>query len=140
MPVRQVNPYLNFDGNASKAIAFYEKALGAKAENVMRFGDMPGGQPVSAGLKDRILHARLHIGEGLVMLSDGQPDKPVKVGDNLHVSLDFTDPNEMQRAFDALAVGGKVTMPLAEQFWGARFGMITDQFGIHWMFNCEQKK
>jgi PhnB protein len=142
MPVRALNPYLNFDGTASKAIALYEKALGAKAENVMRFGDMPGpgGQAVPPAMKDRVLHARLRIGEGVLMLSDTQPGRPVRPGDHAHVSLDYTDAQEMQRAFDALAQGGKVTMPLGDTFWGAKFGMLTDAFGISWMFNCEKKK
>jgi PhnB protein len=45
----------------------------------------------------------------------------------------------MQKAFDALAKGGSITMPLMDQFWGAKFGMLTDAYGINWMFNCEKK-
>jgi PhnB protein len=46
----------------------------------------------------------------------------------------------MAKSFDALANGGKVTMPLQDTFWGAKFGTLTDTFGINWMFNCEKKK
>lgn len=143
MAIRQVNPYLNFEGSAAKAIALYEKALGAKAENVMRFGDappMPGAPPLSAEAKQRILHAVLKVGSGVVMVSDGPPGRPVTMGDNNHISLDFSDAKEMQKAFDTLAKGGKVTMPLGDQFWGAKFGMLTDPFGINWMFNHDPKK
>ncbi|HTY54572.1 MAG TPA: VOC family protein [Candidatus Binataceae bacterium] len=46
----------------------------------------------------------------------------------------------MPKKFEALAAGGKVTMQLQDTFWGARFGMLTDAYGIRWMFNCELKK
>jgi len=74
------------------------------------------------------------------MLSDGMPGVPVAKDSNTHVSLDFDDPADMTAKFAALAAGGKVTMPLQDTFWGAKFGMLTDAFGIKWMFNCEQKK
>jgi len=45
-------------------------------------------------------------------------------------------PDHRKRTCD----GGKVTMPLADAFWGARFGMLVDKFGLHWMFNCELPK
>ena len=42
---------------------------------------------------------------------------------------------EADRAFNALAAGGQVTMPLNKTFWSARFGMLTDKFGVGWMIN-----
>lgn len=139
MPIRKLNPYLNFNGTAAKAIKLYETALGAKAENVMPWTDVPGQAP-NPETKDRLMHAVLRIGEGVVMLSDSRPDAPVTVGSNVHVTLDFDDAAEMARKFDALAVGGKVTMPLQDTFWGAKFGMLTDAYGVAWMFNCETRK
>jgi PhnB protein len=70
------------------------------------------------------------------MLSDSVPGNGVKPGGNGQVSLQFTDPAEMARRFDALAAGGTITMPLQDTFWG-KFGMLTDAFGVDWMFNCE---
>jgi PhnB protein len=143
MSIKQLNPYLNFEGTAAKAIKLYESALGAKAENVMRFGDMPSGAGApapSAEQKDRVMHARLKIGQGVLMLSDTQPGMELPEGGNMHVSLDFDDVKEMNQRFEALAKDGKVTMPLQDTFWGARFGMLTDAFGIRWMFNCELRK
>jgi PhnB protein len=58
----------------------------------------------------------------------------------VHVCLDFDDPAEMGKRFDALASGGEITMPLQDTFWGARFGMLTDSYGIRWMFNCTLRK
>ena len=99
----------------------------------------PGKEPTPE-TKDRIMHAVLHIGDGVVMLSDSQPGVPVTAGTNMHVTLDFDDPADMARKFDALSAGGKIDMPMQDTFWGAKFGMLTDAHGIHWMFNCEVKK
>lgn len=139
MAIKKLNPYLNFNGSAAKAIKLYEKALDAKADNVMPWASAPG-QPQTPETKDRIMHAVLHIGEGVVMVSDGPPDAPVTVGSNVHITLDFDDAAEMARRFDALSAGGKITMPLQDTFWGAKFGMLVDAHGVSWMFNCETRK
>ena len=139
MAIKKLNPYLNFNGTAAKAIKLYEKALDAKAENVMPYAGAPG-QPTSPETKDRIMHAVVHIGDGVVMVSDAPPDAPVAAGTNVHVTLDFDDAAEMARKFDALSAGGKITMPLQDTFWGAKFGMLIDAHGVSWMFNCETRK
>jgi PhnB protein len=138
MSIQTLNPYLNFDGTGAKAIELYERALGAKTENLMLFGDIPG-MDIAAADRGRVMHARLHIGGGVVMISDSRPGMAVPAHTNVHVALHFTDNDDMQKKFDALAVGGKVTMPLEDMFWGARFGMLTDAFHISWMFSCEKK-
>jgi PhnB protein len=140
MAIKKLTPYLNFDGNAARAIELYQSALGAKLEGpIGRFGDAPGID-CGPGDKDRVMHAALRVGEGLIMISDGTSAQPVTQGNNVHVVVDFDDVSEMSAKFDALAVGGKVSMPLNDTFWGARFGMLTDAYGINWMFNCELKK
>ena len=139
MAVKTINPYLNFTGNAAQAIKLYESALGAKTEQISRFGEAEG-MPVAPEHKDRVMHAMLQIGGGVVMLSDVPPGMPIATESNTHVALHFDDVAETTKRFEALAVGGKVTMPLQDTFWGARFGMLTDAFGIRWMFNCELKQ
>ncbi len=138
MSIRNLNPYLNFNGTAAKAIKLYEGALGAKVLSTMPFRDAPGES--AAATKDRVMHASLQLGDGVIMLSDVMPDMPPPAGNNVHVSLNCDDAADMAKKFDALAVGGQVRMPLQDTFWGARFGMLTDAFGINWMFNCELKK
>ena len=59
---------------------------------------------------------------------------------NVHLSLGFEDPLKMERTYEKLNQDGQATMPLKEQFWGVKFGMLTDKFGIKWMFNCPTKK
>jgi len=139
MAIRQLNPYLNFDGTGGKAIELYQRALGAKVETMQRFGDMPGNQQPPEN-KDRIMHALLRLdGVGVIMISDTMPGHPLPLGTNVHLTLDFDDEADMAARFDALAAGGKVTMPLQDTFWGARFGMLIDAYGIPWMFNCNKK-
>lgn len=139
MAIKSLNPYLFFNGNAAAAIAFYEQALGAKPDGVMHWGDVPGMDAPPANQK-LVMHSQLFIGEGIVMVSDGSPGEEIPFGRNVRVTLQFTDADEMTRRFDALAQGGEITMPLADTFWGATFGMLTDKFGVAWMFNCDKAK
>ena len=139
MAIKQLNPYLNFNGTADKAIKHYERALDAKVESAQRFGEVPD-MKVAPEHKNRVMHAVLRIGNGVIMLSDTMPDQSVQPGGSASVVLDFDDPNELTRRFDALAAGGKVTMPVNDTFWGAKFGMLTDAYGVQWMFNCTLRK
>jgi len=135
----KLNPYLNFNGTAEKAIQLYQRALGAKVESLMRFGDVEG-MPAAPETKDRIMHAMLQIGEGILMISDCPPGQPIQLGNHVTVTLHFDDVADMAKKFDAMAAGGSVQQPLQDMFWGARFGMLTDAYGIPWMFNCDTKK
>jgi len=142
MSIKSLTPYLFFNGTAADAIKLYETALGAKAENVMRYGDAPPppGKTLSDEDKQRVIHGVIKLGGLQLMLSDGQRGEPVATDSNVHVSLDYDDVAEMTRAFDALGAGGTVTQPLIDTFWGAKFGLLTDRYGIKWMFNCQTGK
>jgi PhnB protein len=126
-----------FDGTCRDAVEFYKKCLGAQLD-IMRFSDVPGDFPPEA--KDRIMHARLAKGFTILMASDTMPGKPHAHGDNFSISLDCESLEEIESLFKAFSEKGDVTMPLHDAFWGARFGMLKDQFGIHWMFNFETPK
>jgi PhnB protein len=139
MSIKSLNPYLNFDGTAAQAIALYQRALGATAEGqVMRFSDVPDYN-VPPEQKDRIMHAHLRVGGGALMISDGRAGQPPRQGDAVQVALHYDNVADMAKHFNALAEGGTVTMPLADTFWGATFGMLIDAFGVHWMFNCPKQ-
>ncbi|HWF09243.1 MAG TPA: glyoxalase/bleomycin resistance/extradiol dioxygenase family protein [Bryobacteraceae bacterium] len=137
MSVQKLNPYLQFNGNAAKAIELYERALGAKVESLMRHGDMPNATPEK---KDLIMHAALKIGGGELMLSDEMFAAPIAGGKNFYVALHLDDVADAEKMFAALSAGGTVTQPFVDTFWGAKFGMLVDAFGVQWMFNCELKK
>ena len=131
----QVQPYLFFDGRCEEAIAFYEKAIGAKVEMLMRFKDNP--DPPHPGMcppgsEDKVMHAALRIGEATVMASDGMAQgNPDFKGFSL--SLDAKDEAEADRLFTALGDGGQVQMPMGKTFFSPRFGMVADRFGVSWM-------
>lgn len=139
MAINSLNPYLCFEGNAQKAIDLYTRALGAKVEGVMRYGDVPDNKQPQKN-KDLVMHAKLHVGGGVVMLSDVQPGDKVQGGKQVQIALDFDDPVDMGRKFEALSQGGRIELPLQDMFWGAKFGMLTDAFGVSWMFNCDKKR
>ncbi len=139
MAITQLNPYLMFDGTAEQAIQLYERALGARVEGaVMRFGEAPGVECAPAD-RNRVMHAMLQVGGGVVFVSDTMPGQPSARGGNVEVCLQLDDPADLDRKFAALAAGGKVTMAPHDAFWGARFGTLTDAFGVQWMFNCPKK-
>jgi PhnB protein len=131
---QQVQPYLFFDGKCEEALDFYKSALGAKVEMMMRFKDNPDPQPgmCAPGAENKVMHAAFHIGDTLVMASDGMAGgKPEFKGFSLSVSA--ADEKQADKLFDALGKGGKVTMPMSKTFFSPRFGMVTDKFGVGWM-------
>ncbi len=132
---RMIQPYLFFNGNCEQAIEFYRKALGAEVEMMMRFKESPEPPPPGAvppGFENKIMHASFRIGQTSVMASDGDStDKAQFQGFSL--SLSVPTEAEADRAFNALADGGQVKLPLTKTFFSPRFGMLQDRFGIGWM-------
>lgn len=141
MAITKITPSLTFDGKAAQAIQLYERVLGAKVETLMRFKDAPDmGHPTPDSHKDRVMHALLRIGPDAVMVMDAPPRVPVASASNVQVALELDDPADLDARYDALASGGVVTIAPHDAFWGARFGMLVDPFGIRWMFNCQTNK
>ena len=135
--MKWINGYLMFNGNCAAAMKFYESCFGGDLSLV------PYGEGQCAGLppgETRIIHARLTQGGGLLMASDTQPAMPFVQGNNVWLAIENESADEQDEMFEALSAGATVTMPLQEQFWGARYGMLTDAFGTHWMFNLDLKK
>lgn len=133
----QVNPYLNFNGNCAEAFRLYERILGGKIEALTTHGDSPIADQVPAHWRERVLHARLAVGDTILMASDSPPEHYTKPA-GIYVSLQVEDPAEADRIFYALAERGSVTMPIDKTFWAERFGMLVDRFDIPWMINCDQ--
>lgn len=130
-------PYLNFNGNAKEALEFYTKALNGTIVQSSTFSEANMAQDES--MKDKILHAVFEAGELKFMVSDCPPGVSVTEGNQVSLSLNFNDPVTIEDTFTALSKDGTVTMPMQDTFWGARFGMTKDKFGIHWMFNHDKQ-
>src|SRR5579871_1697986 len=117
-----VTPYLVVD-DAKRAIEFYKRAFGAK--EVMKM-EAPGG---------KIGHAEIQIGDSMIMLADEMPGSGNKSPRSLGGSpagLMLYVPNVDNVFNQAVSAGAKVDQPLANQFWGDRYGKITDPFGHSW--------
>jgi PhnB protein len=134
----QLEPYLFFKGNCEEALNFYKGIFGGEVEGLSRWKDMPEGTegpPVTPETADRVMHASFRAPGIAFMASDATPGKTYGEGP-MSLSLGTNDIAEAERVFNRLGEGGNVEMPLADMFWGAKFGMLTDKFGIDWMINC----
>ncbi len=135
-PSPTVQPYLHLGGRCEEALAFYQSALGATLGLIMRFKEAPDGPPpgtLPPNWGEKIMHGELRIGNNVIFASDGWGE-PLRF-EGFTLSLAVTSEAEADRYFNALADGGKVTMPLDRTFWSPRFGMLTDRFGLGWMIN-----
>jgi PhnB protein len=133
----QLNPYLLFNGQCEAAFKFYEKVLGGKIEAMLPHEGTPAAEHVPAQWRKKILHARLSVGNEVLMGSDAPRDR-YEAMKGFSVTINVNDPTEAERIFHALEENGTVRMPIGKTFWAERFGMLVDQFGTPWMINCEQ--
>jgi len=131
-------PYVLFAGNAEEALNFYKEVFGGKILMISRFGEAP--QKVDDDWKQKIMHSRLEFDGNILMISDGFKGYQARTDGNIQLSVEIDTVEKLNVVFAKMSEGGRVTMPLAKQFWGATFGMLQDKFGISWMFNCEDKK
>lgn len=130
-----IQPYLFFGGRADEAVAFYQKALGAEPQMLLRYAQSPDPIPegvIAPGWENKIMHLALKIGDSVILASDGH--SPGDAGFK-GFSLTYTakDIAEADRVFAALAEGGSVNMPLGATFFSPRFGMASDRFGLSWI-------
>lgn len=135
----QIQPYLFFNGCCDEAIDFYCKVVDARLGTLMRYKESPEPPPpdkVPPGYDDKVMHAELHIGDSVVMVSDGCAEGPAFQGFSLALSV--ADVAEAARRFKALGEGGEVTMPMSPTFWSPGFGMLVDRFGVSWMVMAVQ--
>ena len=137
-------PYLNFNGNFKEAMQFYQSILGGELE-MQTFGEAPVES--SEKLRDRIMHATLKNDAITFMASDNPTEHRATINNSkvhldvsVHLSITGSDENLLTKYFNGLAEGGKVDMPLAKQFWGDTFGILTDKFGVHWMVNISSEE
>jgi len=139
-----VNPYLNFNDTCEAAFNHYKSVFGGEFLTISRFSDSPAEYQGSPEEANKIMHVALPIGAGTILMGSDCPASWGRVSQGNSISIAYNPDSEAaaQKAFDGLAAGGKVTMPLEKTFWGAYFGMVIDQFGVNWMINytLEQPK
>ncbi len=141
----RVATYLNFPGTTEEALRFYQKVFRGEftGRGIQRFGDIPapeGAPPMSDADKKLVIFAELRIlGGHILMATDAVESMGLKLerGNNMHINVEPETREETKRLFDELSVGGEVSMPLQDMFWGAYFASFKDRYGINWMLNFQ---
>lgn len=132
-----LHPYLSFPGTCREAMTFYKDCLGGELE-IMTFEGSPIEIP--PGAENNVLHCILTRPGIVLMASDTMPGDRHVNGTNVSLSLNCESRSQADEFFGKLGTGGTVTMPMQNTFWGAYFGMVTDKYGTHWMFNYDKPR
>ena len=128
----KVQPYVFFDGKCEEALEFYKRAIGAKVNALMRFGEAPDQSQIKPESKNKVMHSAFQIGETEILASDGYClGAPAFQG--FALTINAADTAEAMRMFTGIAEGGKIQMPLEKTFFAASFGIAVDKFGVNWM-------
>ncbi len=141
--MKNIHPYFNFNGNTEEAFNFYKSVFGGEFNGVMKFKDLPDAQNFPAEVQEKIMHISLPLCNGIIMMgtdlieSMGHKYFP---GNNMHIMITTDSREEADNLFNKLSVGGKIEMPMADQFWGDYYGNFTDKFGINWMIDFSKEQ
>lgn len=138
----QINPHINFNGNAEEAFHFYKSVFGGEFKRLVRFKDMAGAEfPMAESEKDRIMHIALPIGGNLLMGND-VPEFMGRVNERENrskIAVSAKNREEADRLFNGLSAGAEIEMPMADSPWGSYFGMFRDKYGIEWMVEYDER-
>jgi PhnB protein len=138
----QINPYINFNGNAEEAFTFYKSVFGGEFTNIVRFKDLASpGFTVEENDANKIMHIALPVGKNILMAND-VPEFMGRVNENENrskISISTESKEEADRIFNGLSQGGAVEMPVSDSPWGTYFGMFRDKYGIEWMVEFDPK-
>ena len=136
----QINPHINFNGNAEEAFTFYKSVFGGEFAMIMRFKDLSSPEfPVAENDANKIMHIALPIGKNILMAND-VPESMGRTNENENrskISISAESKEEADKLFNGLSEGGKIEMTIADSPWGSYFGMFRDKFGIEWMVDFD---
>jgi PhnB protein len=138
----QINPHINFNGNAEEAFTFYKSVFGGEFAKVIRLKELSSPEfPVAEIDANKIMHIALPIGKNVLMGND-VPESMGPVNENENrskVSISGESREEANKLFNGLSAGGQVEMPIMDSPWGSYFGMFRDKYGIEWMVDFDPK-
>lgn len=137
----QINPHINFNGNAEEAFTFYKSVFGGAFSRIVRFKDMASAEfPVPEKEENKIMHIALPIGKNSVLMANDVPESMGRTNENENRSkivIAAESKEEADKLFNGLSAGGQVEFPISDSPWGSYFGMFRDKYGIEWMVNFE---
>lgn len=138
----QINPYINFNGNAEEVFTFYKSVFGGEFKKIIRFKDLTSPEfPVSENDANKIMYIALPIGKNILMAND-VPEFMGLTNENENrskISISAESKDEANRLFNGLSVGGKIEVPIGDSPWGSYFGMFRDKYGIEWIVVFDPK-
>jgi PhnB protein len=131
-----VHASLAFDGQCEAAFRLYERCLSGRITYMLAWGNSPAAAEAPPEWGAKIYHATLEIGGTAITGGDLPPGKyePAK---GFQLMIETDDLEAAERAFQGLAEGATILMPLQQTFWARRFATLVDRFGIPWSINCE---
>lgn len=139
----EINPHINFNGNAEEAFTFYKSVFGGEFTQIIRFKDLASEEfPVAENEAHKIMHIVLPIGNGFLMAND-VPESMGRTNENEHRSkivISAESKEEADNLFNGLSAGGHIEVPIADSPWGSYFGMFRDKYGIEWMVDFAPHK
>jgi PhnB protein len=138
----QINPHINFNGNAEEAFTFYKSVFGGEFAKIIRFRDLSSPEfPVAENEANKIMLIALPIGKNILMAND-VPEIMGKTNENENrskISIGAESKEEADKLFNGLSAGGQIEMPISDSPWGSYFGMFRDKYGIEWMVDFDPK-
>lgn len=139
----QINPHINFNGNAEEAFTFYRSVFGGEFAKIIRFKDIASAEfSVAEKDENKIMHIALPIGKMDMLMANDVPEIMGKTNENENRSkivITAESKEEADKLFNGLSAGGQIEMPIGDSGWGSYFGMFRDKYGIEWMVNFESK-
>ncbi len=136
----QINPYINFNGNAEEAFLFYKSVFGGEFAQIMRFKDIASAEhPISESEANKIMHIALPIGNNILMANDVPESLGIvnELENRSKISISAASKAEADHLFNGLSAGGNIEFPIADSAWGSYFGMFRDKYGIEWMVDFD---
>ena len=132
----KLDVYVNYNRNCREAFKFYEQHLGGKLISTSTFKDMPDSSNIPEDRKNDILHARIEIGDAVLMGADIPGAEPMR---SSYLTLRVDSDEEAERIYKLLTDGGEIFMKMEKTFYASRFAMFRDKFGTNWMLLNENQ-
>jgi PhnB protein len=135
--MQQLFPYLLFDGTCKEALQFYERLFHGRIEVLSTVGESPMASQFPKRSAHRVIHGRLSIVGSTLMASDWMLAAPYPGIHGVRLMLTYPHAENATQAFEALAIGGRVEMPLQATPFARAYGTLTDRFGVPWQVMVE---